>query len=164
MTPHDLTAESLIAALALQPHPEGGAFCETYRHVEQVTVRGGRAMATAIYFLLRAGERSDWHRVKSDELWFYQGGDALLLKQIDPAGRPEEGWLGLDVRAGQLPQRLIPADSWQAAVPDPAGSHGWTLVSCVVSPGFDFADFELEDEASMCRRFPDCAGHIALVP
>lgn len=148
------TAEALIAALGLVPHPEGGAFAETYRHPERVPVRGGRALATAIYFMLRAGERSQWHRVASDEIWFYHGGDPIELRQIAPDGTARHDVLGLDVTAGARPQVLVPAEHWQTAAPATPPEHGWTLVGCVVSPGFDFQDFELVDDTTMRARFP----------
>lgn len=145
------TAEAIVAALGLVPHPEGGAFFETYRHAERVE---GRSRATAIYFLLRAGEVSAWHRVASDELWFFHAGDALRLKQVSPEGELSELVLGTALAEGERPQGLVPAGYWQAAVPVAGGACGWTLVSCVVAPGFEFEDFEMVDEAGMRVRFP----------
>jgi hypothetical protein len=155
------TADALIDALGLIPHPEGGAYAETYRHAERVPVRGGRALATAIYFMLREGQVSAWHRVASDELWFYHGGDALTLKQVSPDGLLRAERLGMDLALGERPQRLVAAGHWQAAVPA-GGRHGWTLVSCVVAPGFDFSDFELFDEAAMRARFPELGDALGL--
>lgn len=153
------TAESIIAALGLMPHPEGGAYVETYRHAE---TRDGRAVATAIYFLLRGGQVSEWHRVTSDELWFFHAGEPLTLKLVSPEGLLQEQSLGLSFADGARPQVLVPAGYWQAAVPKPDGAHGWTLVSCVVAPGFDFADFEMRDEAAMRERFPGLGERLAL--
>jgi predicted cupin superfamily sugar epimerase len=153
------TAESIIAALGLAPHPEGGAYFETYRHAES---RGDRALATAIYFLLRGGQVSEWHRVTSDELWFFHAGDPLTLKLIGPEGEAQDAGLGLRFAAGERPQVLVPAGYWQAAVPAPEGAHGWTLVSCMVAPGFDFADFEMCDEAAMRQRYPGLGDRLAL--
>lgn len=124
--------------------------------------RGDRALATAIYFLLRGGQVSEWHRVSSDELWFFHAGDPLTLKLVSPAGEPQEAALGLNWAEGARPQVLVPANYWQAAVPAPAGPHGWTLVSCVVAPGFDFADFEMCDEAAMGVRFPGLGDRLTL--
>ncbi|WP_325053009.1 cupin domain-containing protein [Thermomonospora amylolytica] len=131
-------------ALDLLPHPEGGWFRETWRTA--VTFRppgypGERASATGIYFFLPPGEESMWHVVRSDEVWFHHHGDPLVLDLGGTGERPgpaEPVLLGPDVTGGQRPQVLIPAGTWQAARPD--GPRG-TLVSCVVSPGFDFADF-----------------------
>lgn len=130
-------------SLDLLPHPEGGWYAETYRHPGAVeTPAGSRALGTAIYFLLQPGESSAWHRVASDELWFHHRGGALRLwtgGDGDDPGAAAEHLLGPDLDAGQRPQLLVPGGSWQAARPvDEA-----VLVSCVVVPGFDFADFTL---------------------
>jgi predicted cupin superfamily sugar epimerase len=110
----------------MAPHPEGGHYVETWRGPD----RGdGRASATAIYFLLQAGERSHWHRVDADEIWLFHRGSPLRLS-IDTA----EHLLGPD-----QPQIRVPANAWQAA--DPTGE--FTLVSCIVVPGFEFEGFEL---------------------
>ncbi|MET3961922.1 putative cupin superfamily sugar epimerase [Marmoricola sp. OAE513] len=132
------------ADLDLQPHPEGGWYAETYRHdATTETAAGTRSLGTAIYFLLLPGDSSAWHRVASDELWFHHRGGPLRLwisdDPVDPVVEPAETILGSDLAAGQRPQLLVPAGAWQAARPvDEA-----VLVSCVVVPGFDFADFEL---------------------
>lgn len=132
------------AGLGLRPHPEGGWFAETYRHPEQVAGPDGpRSRGTAIYFLLNPGESSAWHRVRSDELWFHHRGGALRLwlgGDGEEPGAPVEHVLGPDTGAGQRPQLLVPGGHWQAA--RPAGEEA-VLVSCVVVPGFDFADFTL---------------------
>ena len=127
----------MIEALRLEPHPEGGHYRETWR---DEPTDGSRGVGTAIYFLLAAGERSHWHRVDAAELWHFHAGDPLrLLVAADDAGPVEERPLGTDLSAGQEPQRLVPAGSWQAA--EPFGA--WTLVSCTVSPAFRFEGFEL---------------------
>ena len=128
------------ADLDLQPHPEGGWYAETYRHVDGVErPEGERSLGTAIYFLLLPGESSAWHRVSSDELWFHHRGGPLRLFIGDSPEQHHEHRLGSDVTAGERPQLLVPAGAWQAARPvDEA-----VLVSCVVVPGFDFADFTL---------------------
>ena len=141
-----MTAEELIAALGLQPHPEGGAYRETYRSSESVQIRGGRFLATCIYFVLRAGEVSQWHKVASDELWLFHGGDPLTLKLKSDADS-REMTLGMNILSGEQPQVLVPAGIWQSAAARQNGAQGWTLVGCVVAPGFDFADFELEPDA-----------------
>lgn len=155
-----MTADALATALGLVPHPEGGAFQETWR--ARRAAGEDRDLATAIHFMLRAGEVSRWHQVVSDELWLFQGGDPLLLRRIDADGQLHDAWLGLDVAAGQLPQRLVAAHEWQAAVPPAAGPHGWTLVGCVVAPGFNFADFTLATDAEMSTSYPGLAGRLAL--
>jgi len=130
--------------LELQPHPEGGWYAETYRHgATTETTSGTRALGTAIYFLLLPGEESAWHRVLSDELWFHHRGGALRLWIGDDPETAVEHVLGPDVEDGHRPQLLVPGGQWQAARPvDEA-----VLVSCVVVPGFDFADFQLGGSA-----------------
>lgn len=136
-------------ALDLQPHPEGGWFAETYRSDTTLTpdgYPGARATATGILFLLLPGEQSRWHRVRSDELWIHQHGGPLDLvlggADADP-GPPRTLRLGRPGEPDARPQGLVPAGVWQAA--SPAGDEP-VLVACVVSPGFDFADFELRAE------------------
>jgi predicted cupin superfamily sugar epimerase len=137
---NDGTAKAIIARLGLHPHPEGGWYRETWR---AEAVAGTRASATAIHFLLQAHQCSHWHRVDAAELWLWHAGSALTLSIAgDDAGPVRRIRLGPDVLAGEEPQALVPPGHWQAA--EPCG--GWTLVSCVVSPGFDFAGFELAAE------------------
>ncbi|MFL6024732.1 MAG: cupin domain-containing protein [Marmoricola sp.] len=126
--------------LDLRPHPEGGWYAETYRHADAVgRPEGERSLGTAIYFLLLPGESSAWHRVASDELWFHHRGGSLRLFVGDTPTSYAEHRLGPDTAAGERPQAVVPGGSWQAARPvDEA-----VLVSCVVVPGFDFADFTL---------------------
>jgi predicted cupin superfamily sugar epimerase len=130
------------AALGLQPHPEGGSYRETWRAPGTiVTPYGERSPATSILFLLQPGESSRWHRVRSGELWLWQGGGRLLLDLGGTADRPA---LASTVVVGPDPgdlQRLVQPHEWQAARPE---AEQAVLVACVVSPGFDFADFELE--------------------
>src|SRR3954451_14421962 len=132
MTPRPPFAEKFD----LHPHPEGGWFRETYRSATEFTPSGyggPRASATAIHFALHPGEMSTWHRVTSDELWVWHAGGELILHVGDARS----------VRLGpDRPQALVPGGVWQSAAP--AGDEP-VLVSCVVSPGFDFADFTLRD-------------------
>ncbi len=128
-----MSAEEIIARLDLRPHPEGG----WYRQTWVGPLRAGRASGTAILFLLRAGERSHWHRVDADEIWLFHAGAPLILSFGLEAARDIR--LGPDVLASDVVQALVPAGHWQAA----RSTGAWTLVSCTVSPGFDFAGFEL---------------------
>lgn len=129
--------ETIIATLGMKPHPEGGHYVETFRD----PAGGERGHSTAIYFLLRRGERSAWHRVKdATEVWHYHAGAALRLEQARPDGTGRsETVLGADLQTGERPQAVVPAGWWQAA--ETLGD--WTLVGCTVSPGFDFAAFEM---------------------
>ena len=129
-------AEAIIAALNLQPHPEGGWYRETWAGPEVA----GRAAGTAIYFLLKEGERSHWHRVDAGEVWLWHAGAPLdLLIAETAAGPVTVHRLGGDVLAGERPQAVVPAEWWQAA----EARTGWALVSCCVAPGFRFEGFEL---------------------
>ena len=129
--------QALIAALELAPHPEGGWYRETWR---ASAVECERASATAILFLLERGQRSHWHKVDAAELWFWHAGsDCALAMAPGDDGPIETIRLGSDVLGGMRPQHLIAPGAWQAAQAD----KGWALVSCVVSPGFDFGGFTL---------------------
>jgi predicted cupin superfamily sugar epimerase len=128
----------LAVLLELEPHPEGGWYRETWRSEVNFTPAGydgERASATAIYFLLAPGEESRSHRVRSAEVWLWHSGGPLTLQYDE-----ETVTLGPDVGAGERPQVVVPAGAWQAA--RPTGNQP-VLVSCIVSPGFDFADFTL---------------------
>jgi predicted cupin superfamily sugar epimerase len=135
----------LAEALGLVPLSEGGWYRETWRtsvEFEPSGYGGARYSATGIYFLLQPGEESVWHVVRSDEVWLWHRGGPLTLllggMGEEPSADPSVITLGPAVEDGQVPQALVPAGTWQAA--RPAGPAE-VLVSCVVSPGFDFADF-----------------------
>ena len=128
----------MIAALGLAPHPEGGWYRETWRAA--ASLPGGRAAATAILFLLEAGQRSHWHRVDAEEMWIFQAGAPLKLSIAGGEGAGETVTLGPDPLAGHALQALVPTGAWQAAEGPAAG---WSLVACAVAPGFEFAGFEL---------------------
>ena len=123
-------ADLLIAALGLAPHPEGGHYRESFRD----WVPNARAHSTAIYFLLKAGEVSRWHRVDAAEVWHYYRGAPLKLT-IGSA----EVTLGPAIEKGEAPQAVVPAGAWQTA----ASLGDYTLVGCTVAPGFEFGGFEL---------------------
>lgn len=128
--------DQLIAALDLAPHPEGGWYRQTW--VDDTAP--GRPHGTAILFLLRAGERSHWHRVDATEIWLWHSGAPLILSTAaTEAGPARDAVLGPDVLAGEMPQRIVPAQHWQAA----RSTGAYTLVSCTVSPGFRFEGFTL---------------------
>ena len=143
MTPRPPLADQLDLA----PHPEGGWFRQTWRSTvtfEPDGYDGPRSVATAIYFVLHPGEESRWHVVRSDELWLWHHGGPLELRLGGTGDRPigeAVVLLGGDIGAGQHPQFRVPGGVWQAAVP--AGSQA-VLVSCVVAPGFEYADFRMD--------------------
>ena len=125
----------LIDRLALARHPEGGWYRETWRAASS---GAQRSAGTSILFLLEAQRRSHWHRIDASELWIFQAGTALTLSTAD-AGRVGSVRLGADVRAGDQPQHVVAPGQWQSA----QAGDGWSLVACVVVPGFQFETFEL---------------------
>ena len=132
------SAEEIIAHLALEPHPEGGWYRETFRDEPG---NQGRPHSTAILFLLAQGEVSHWHRIDAVETWHWYGGAPLVLKVADDAG-VQEFRLGPDLFAGEHPQAIVPAHAWQSA----RSLGGWSLTGCTVAPGFHFDGFELAPE------------------
>lgn len=132
-----MTADQIIDLLGLVPHPEGGYYVETWR---ARAPEGGRPAGTAIYFLLKAGQTSHWHRVDAAEIWHHYAGAPLTLKLAQTeAGPALSVTLGPDLEAGQRPQGIVPTKWWQSA----ETTGDWTLVGCTVSPGFQFDGFEL---------------------
>ena len=152
-------AQYFVDHLGLLPHPEGGFYKETYRCTEVVSSSclpsrfgDNRSVSTAIYFLLRKGEFSAFHRIKSDECWHFYAGDALRIHVIDAKGNYSFIKLGAKLDEGQVLQAVVPAGSWFASEPEPASS--FALVGCTVAPGFDFADFELATVQQLATTFP----------
>jgi predicted cupin superfamily sugar epimerase len=145
--------EELVTRLDLKPHVEGGFFRETFRSPQTVTIPnlGERNLSTLIYFLLPSGQFSRFHRISSDELWMFQMGAPLLLHTIDESGNLETQSLGPDLASGEKPQILIPANTIFGA--EVAEEGDFTLAACLVSPGFDFADFQLFDREHMLSNY-----------
>lgn len=131
-----MSAEDVIEHLDLTPHPEGGHFRETFR--DEAPVGSKRAHSSAIYFLLKGGEPSRWHRVDAVEVWHWYAGATLSLTVAD-AGCACEHRLGPALAAGERPQAVVAAGAWQQAL----SLGAWTLVGCTVAPGFTFEGFEL---------------------
>jgi predicted cupin superfamily sugar epimerase len=132
----DLSADEVIRILELAPHPEGGHFRETFRESAKA---GERAASTAIYFLLKAGEQSHWHKVDAAEVWHYYAGDPLLLETAPPSGNISGLRLGASIETGERPQATVLPNHWQRA----RSLGAWTLVGCTVAPGFTFDGFIL---------------------
>jgi hypothetical protein len=129
------SADDIIAALGLRAHPEGGHYRETFR---DGGLLGVRPASTAIYYLLKRGERSHWHRIDAAEVWHFYLGSPLRLRIALPGGPLRELRLGPDVAGGEELQAVVPKGAWQAAT-----SFGdYSLVGCTVAPGFEFAGFE----------------------
>ncbi len=131
-----LDPDEIIETLGLAPHPEGGWYRETFR---DEAGHNGRAHGTAIYYLLKAGESSHWHRVDAAEIWHWYAGGPLALQLSADGQSSQTLHLGPDIAKGERPQIVVPTGHWQAA--EPLGV--FTLVGCTVSPGFDFAGFEM---------------------
>lgn len=140
-----LPAREMIERLGLKPHPEGGHYRETFRSALRVRVGDGaddRDGCTSVLFLLQEGERSAWHAVDADEVWCWHGGSPLELSIAHGShgqGALERHILGLAVALGETPQATVPAHAWQAA----RSLGAWSLVGCVVAPGFEFSGFRL---------------------
>ncbi len=142
------TAEQVIAALELIPHPEGGWYRETFRDLQPAAAgpdgpdapHGSRGAFSVIYFLLRAGETSAWHRIKdAAEVWHHYAGAPLELSVSLDGRRVATSILGTDLAHGERPQAMVPAAAWQSA----RTRGAWTLAGCTVAPAFEFAAFEL---------------------
>ena len=134
-----MTADDVVRELALRPHPEGGFFREIFRDSAK---EGRRGAATSIYFLLRGGEVSAWHRVDAVEIWSFHAGAPLRLSVADEGGEITVHTLGAALDQGERPQAIVPAGAWQSA----ESCGDWTLVGCAVAPAFRFEGFDLAPE------------------
>jgi predicted cupin superfamily sugar epimerase len=153
------TVQDWIRDLGLQRHPEGGYYRETYRCAESIPraglperFSGSRVFSTAILFLLEAPEFSAFHRIKSDEVWHFLYGSALLIHAIQSDGSAATMKLGLPTDSGAEFQRVVPAGCWFAA--ELAAPATYALVGCTAAPGFDFVDFELGRRSDLLRLYP----------
>ena len=153
-------AEFWIENLRLEPHPEGGFYREIWRSVgsypfdESSNFKGARSWATSIYYLLRGNDCSKLHRIHSDELWFYHAGTPLTVHIFPETGEPSSFTLGIEPQKGQVLQETAPAESWFGACCEEAKHENYTLVSCVVAPGFDFNDFAFANRNELLNKFP----------
>lgn len=148
------TSTYFIEKLKLLPHPEGGFYKETYRAIEEINNadESRRNLSTAIYFLLEKDKKSHFHRIKSDELWFHHFGATLEILYIENE-ELKTIYLGNDMENGQVLQATIPANIWFAS--RMKNYEGFGLVSCIVSPGFDFTDFEMAKKEELIKLYPD---------
>jgi hypothetical protein len=156
------SADFFIEKLGMENHVEGGYYKEIYRNSTLVSddiysckFEGHRALSTTIYFLLKSGQFSKFHKLKFDEIWFYHYGCAMNIHIIDENGENKIKKLGLDIEKGELPQILVPANQIFGA--EPTGLNSFSLVSCMVSPGFDFRDFVLFEENELISMYPNHA-------
>jgi predicted cupin superfamily sugar epimerase len=153
-------AQRLIVRLALEKHPEGGYYRETYRSEESIPATnlperfagGERSFSTAIYFLLAEEDYSALHRIKSDEIWHYYAGGTLLIHVLDQSGGYTQYRLGVNCGEDVFFQVVVKAGCWFGATLEKPDT--FALVGCTVSPGFDFRDFEMADRGELLRLFP----------
>eukprot|EP00850_Spirogloea_muscicola_P007871 SM000041S15430 [mRNA] locus=s41:15162:16016:- [translate_table: standard] len=172
--PGGMAARQLVAQLRLQPHPEGGFFAETLRdtsvHLPQSALPPsylvGRAVSTAIYFLLPAGSVSRLHRMPAAEVWHFYLGEPLTVVELGEDGNVKQTVLGKDLAAGQQLQHVVPPGVWFGSHPtlEPVGTTStrdpeahFSLVGCTVAPAFAFDDFELADRAQLLAEYPGLA-------
>lgn len=153
------TAEYFIESLDMIAHPEGGFYKPSFESEEKITsnelevnFEGDRKLWTSIYFLLRDGEVSNFHRLKSDEMWYYHAGNSLTIYMISPEGIFTTKQLGLDIKNGESPQVLVPKNYIFGSA---MNNKGFSLVGCMVSPGFEFKDFELFERKNLLELYPE---------
>ncbi|EGA89801.1 hypothetical protein GPDM_08330 [Planococcus donghaensis MPA1U2] len=150
-----MNAQERITRLDMTAHPEGGYYKQSFVSPEKVTTASHpqeRNLYTSIYFLLQSHDISHFHRLKSDELWYFHAGEAVTVHILDENGSYRAEKLGLDIAAGERPQVLVEKGSIFGSTVDAEAT--FSLVGCMVSPGFDFADFELMVQSELLERFP----------
>ena len=150
-----MTADEVIEHLKLQAHPvEGGFFRETYRSAETLQRTGDtRSISTAIYYLLTPKTVSALHLLPGDEVFHFYAGDPVRMLQLWPDGSTRTLILGTDLKAGQVPQLVVPGGVWQGSVLLDGGS--WALLGATMAPGFDYADYASGDRAELTARYPE---------
>ncbi len=161
-----IDASFLKETLGLEPLPEeGGFFRETYRaglHLSGECLGGayaqGRSAGTAIYYLLTPDSFSAMHRLRSDEVFHFYLGDTVEMLLLHPGGDVAALEIGTDLRAGQRPQVVVPAGTWQGAALSLGGR--FALLGTTVTPAFEFDDFELGRRSELLERYPDAADAI----
>ncbi len=144
--------QTIVSALSMQPHPEGGYYSEVYRSPVEIPGKE-RQLMTSIYFLLTSDNVSNFHRIKSDELWFHHAGSPITVHILNQDKGHIKINVGSDVLNGEHPQALVNGGEIFGSSVDIENSYA--LVSCVVAPGFDFQDFELFNRAELIEQFPN---------
>ncbi|MFO8066879.1 MAG: cupin domain-containing protein [Bacteroidales bacterium] len=154
-----MCAEKIIRQLNLKPHMEGGYYKETYKSPHTITIADGqqRSMSTAIFYLLQKQDISCFHRIQSDELWFFHQGSPLEIITLRD-GQDHTICLGNNLEQGEIPHTVIPANTWLAA--RMKNRSGYALVSCTVAPGFEYEDLQMATEKQLIQEFPHLAGII----
>lgn len=151
MAEHKPTAEQIIEKLDLEPHPEGGFFRRSF--CDEQKGADGRPVSTAIYYLLKVGESSQFHKIDVSEGWHFYAGDPIEITELGESG-PTATRLGRDVLAGDKLQKFVPPNTWFAA--RLIGDGSWALVGCTVAPGFLMENFVLGERGELIRMFPKC--------
>ena len=147
----DQEIEKIVAELNMLPHPEGGYYAEVYRSPMEIPGKE-RQLMTSIYFLLTSDNVSNFHRIKSDELWFHHAGSPITVHVLNEEQGHVEIKVGSDILKGEHPQALVKGGEIFGSSVDTENSYA--LVSCVVAPGFDFQDFELFKRTELIAQFP----------
>lgn len=150
-----MTEKEIITKLNMKEHPEGGYYVETYR--SKITDLGEEFM-TVIYFLLLPGQVSYWHKIAQDEMWFFHQGEPVDVYCISKEGVFSHLPLGLLGDTFDIPQQLVPAETVFGS--KMRGNKGYSLVSCVVSPAFQFQDFKLFEREELVRLYPNLSEEI----
>jgi uncharacterized protein len=143
-------AEYYIESLNMTSHVEGGYFKESFLSNDEV--RKDKKLWSSIYFLLKTGEVSNFHRLKSDELWYYHDGEALTIYMISPEGELIAKQLGINIENGEVPQVLVPKGYIFGSA---MNNDGFALVGCMVAPAFEFDDFELFEREELLNLYPE---------
>ena len=152
---------SVIHALDLQPHPEGGFYKEVYRSktiIRDLVSPKDKSAYTSIYYLLAGKDFSSWHRIKSDETWFFHLGCDVFIYFFDEQNCLQTIALGMESKRLQA---TIPANTWFAA--RPAIENAFCLVSCAVAPGFEFDEFEIAKRDQLLKLFGNSAENIQTI-
>lgn len=156
---HADDAGQVIRQLGMTPLKMEGGYCRELYRCAAPAGDGRHACGTSIYYLLRRQDRSCWHRVASDEIWFYHGGAPALQLIVHPDGRAERVVIGLG--PGRAPQSIVPGGSWQTAILLPGTPGEWGLFGAAVFPGFEYADFTAADDGEMLAAYPQLADFLA---
>ena len=153
------TQQEIISTLRMTPHPEGGFYSEKYRCGESLRIadQGHRSLGTSIYFLLPRGDISHFHRLRSDEIWHFHQGDPVTVVMIKPNSSIQKVVVGPVGSGDAKPQVIIPKGTWFGAIHENEHQHGYTLVGCTVTPGFDFSDFEMAARTRLLDEFKNAS-------
>lgn len=160
------TVKEIIKKFDLQPHIEGGYFREDFKSA--ITLPGdlldkeeNRSIVTTCYYLLAQGQKSIFHKITSDEIWYFCSGGPIELFEINEKGNLKKTILGAEISKGQYPKMHVCKNTWFAATP--CKETEYALMSCVVFPGFEFVDWEQGDPVYLKKISPDSSDIIDLL-